>query len=64
MSDKLEISKRHFTKANDGHKTFSIRLRKDIFYKIDKIAYQTNRSKNEIINIILEYGIEHYIISD
>lgn len=55
MAEKLIISKR----GNDGHKVFSVRIKEDTVVKIDEVAKNTERSRNEIINILLEYGLEN-----
>lgn len=64
MSDKLKISKRSNIKGDDGYKVFSVRIKEDIVEKLDEISQQTNRSRNELINIMLEYGIGNCEITD
>ena len=64
MSDKLKISKRSNVKGDDGYKVFSVRVKDEIIEKLDKIAQETNRSRNELINIMLEYGINNCEITD
>ena len=59
MSDKIQISRKN-VKGEDGYKTFSIRLKKQTVSALDKIAYESNRSRNEIISIFLSYSVEHY----
>jgi len=44
-------------KAEDGYKVISFRIREDLLTELDKIADETNRSRNEIITTILEHGI-------
>ncbi len=61
MAKKLTITK---LKGEDGHKIFSIRVKEDTVNKLDEIAAATNRSRNELINIMLEFGIENYEIKD
>ena len=61
MPNKLTITK---LKGEDGHKIFSIRVREETVKKLDEIAAATNRSRNELINIMLEFGIENYEITD
>lgn len=56
MDDKLVIKKKGL-KGEDGYKTFSIRIKEDTVYNLDKLAEQTNRSRNELINILLDYAI-------
>lgn len=60
-NDRLVIRPKKL-KGEDGCKTFSIRVREDIVTRIDKIATQTNRSRNELIGTFLEYALERCII--
>ncbi len=54
MEDKIKLSKR----GDDGYKVISVRLREGTLEKIDQAAGATNRSRNEVINIILEHGVQ------
>ncbi len=56
MNDSPLIIKK---RGEDGTKIISIRIRQEILEELDKIAKESNYSRNEIINLILEYGIEH-----
>ena len=47
---KIKISK----KGDDGYKVISVRIREGTLVTIDGISKQTNRSRNEVINILLE----------
>lgn len=58
MKEKLIINKKSL-KGEDGYKTFSIRIKDETVANLDKIAEQTNRSRNELINILLDYAIEN-----
>ena len=58
MKEKLIIKKKGL-KGEDGYKTFSIRIKEETVTELEKIAEQTNRSRNEIINILLDYAIDH-----
>lgn len=51
----LQIPKR----GEDGHKVISVRIDESLLEKIDRIAGDTNRSRNQIINIILTHGVEN-----
>ena len=56
MNDKsLKIKKR----GEDGNKIISVRLREDILNELDRISHESNYSRNELINLILKYGIEN-----
>lgn len=58
MKDKLIINKKTL-KGEDGYKTFSVRLREDTVSKLNKLSEETNRSRNELINILLDYAIDN-----
>lgn len=44
-------------KGEDGYKIISVRIKEGILRKIDSLSTQSNRSRNEIINIILESSV-------
>ena len=58
MQDKLIINKKTL-KGEDGYKTFSIRIKEETVSKLNKLSDETNRSRNELINILLDYAIEN-----
>ncbi len=58
---KLVISKKPL-KGEDGYKVFSIRIKDETVEKLEQIAAQTNRSRNELINLFLEFAIENHEI--
>ncbi|MBE6797223.1 MAG: ribbon-helix-helix protein, CopG family [Ruminococcaceae bacterium] len=58
MKDKLIINKKSL-KGEDGYKTFSIRIKEETVVNLDRLADETNRSRNELINILLDYAIEN-----
>lgn len=64
MKKKLQITKKENLKGEDGHKTFSIRVENATVNRLDKIAEETNRSRNEVINIMLKFGIENCEIEE
>ncbi|MBO4895011.1 MAG: ribbon-helix-helix protein, CopG family [Clostridia bacterium] len=59
---RLVISKKY--KGDDGYKVFSIRIKEDTVLKLDEISRITDRSRNELINILLDFGIENCEISE
>lgn len=59
MDKKLIISKRSKMKGEDGYKTFSVRLKDETVEKLDKLSEETGRSRNELIGMMLEFGIEN-----
>ncbi|MBR2319821.1 MAG: ribbon-helix-helix protein, CopG family [Clostridia bacterium] len=58
MKEKLIIKKKGL-KGEDGYKTFSIRIKEETVANLEALAEQTNRSRNEIINILLDYAIDN-----
>lgn len=58
MKDKLIINKKQL-KGEDGYKTFSIRIKDETVDKLDVLSKETHRSRNELINILLDYAIDN-----
>lgn len=58
MKEKLIINKKGL-KGEDGYKTFSVRIKDETVANLDELAEQTNCSRNELINILLDYAIEN-----
>ena len=58
MKEKLVITKKNL-KGEDGFKTFSIRIREETIQRLDKLSEDTNRSRNELISILLEYALDN-----
>lgn len=58
MKEKLIINKKGL-KGEDGYKTFSIRIKDETVVKLDEISKQSNRSRNELINMLLEFAINN-----
>lgn len=58
MKERLIINKKPL-KGEDGYKIFSIRIKDESVENLDKLAKETNRSRNELINILLDYAIEN-----
>lgn len=49
----IKIKKR----GEDGNKVITVRIREDILQELDRIAEETNYSRNGLINMLLEYGV-------
>ncbi len=64
MAKKLQITKKSNLKGDDGYKTFSVRIKEETVQKLEEISQQTKRSRNELINIMLEFGIENCEIKE
>ena len=51
-------------KGEDGYKTFSVRIKEDTVARLDKISAKTNRSRNELIGMFLEFALENCEIDE
>ena len=54
-NEPLKIKKR----GEDGNKVISVRIREELLAALDNIANESNYSRNELINIILDYGVKN-----
>lgn len=45
-------------KGEDGHRIISVRIKEGTLKKIDDLSAKSNRSRNEIINILLESAVD------
>lgn len=56
MSDiTLKIKRR----GEDGYKLISVQIKEETLEALDKLAAETNYSRNELINLLLRHGVEH-----
>lgn len=58
MDKKLVIKKREL-RGDDGYKIFPIRIKEETSKKLDALSQETNRSRNELINIMLDWSIDN-----
>lgn len=54
-SEPLIIKKR----GEDGNRIITVRIREDTLAELDRLATESNRSRNELINIILAHGVKN-----
>jgi metal-responsive CopG/Arc/MetJ family transcriptional regulator len=45
-------------KGDDGYKVISVRIKENTLNKIDELSKDSNRSRNELINILLENCVD------
>ena len=58
MKEKLIINKKPY-KGEDGYKVFSVRIKDEMVEKLDEISKRSNRSRNELINIFIDFAIKN-----
>lgn len=63
MNKKIIITKKNL-KGEDGYKVFSVRIPDDLVTKLDDLSRRTNRSRNDLINMLLTQAVENCEIKD
>ena len=58
------ILKRKRDKGDDGYKVFSIRVPEETVERLDELSSKSNRSRNELINILLNYAMDRCIVEE
>lgn len=66
MIDKavIRIPKKQHLKGEDGYKIFSVRIRNETANALEELSVRSNRSRNELIGMILEYAVNHTDITE
>ncbi len=64
MGNQITISTKRKEKGELGHKIISVRIKEELLDQIDSIAAKTNRSRNEIINLLLIEAVEIVCIEE
>ena len=54
-NEPLIIKKR----GEDGNKVITVRIKEDTLAELDRLASESNYSRNELINLILSYGVKN-----
>ena len=54
-NEPLKIKRR----GEDGSKVITIRIKEDTLAELDRIASESNYSRNELINVILSHGVKN-----
>ncbi len=58
MAQEIKITKKAVRKGDDGYKIISVRMKEEMLEKLEELSAKTNRSRNELINLLLESAIE------
>lgn len=54
----IKIKKKTAKRGDDGYKIVSVRMKDELIEKLDRLSADTNRSRNELINILLEASVD------
>ena len=58
MDKEIKITKKAPRRGDDGYKIVSVRMKEEMLERLDRLAAQTNRSRNELINLLLDSAME------
>ena len=58
MKREIQITKKSARRGEDGHKVVSVRMKDETIARLDDLSIQTNRSRNELINLLLEAALD------
>ena len=64
MAEEIKIKKKAAKRGDDGHKVVSVRMKDELIDRLDQLAYDSNRSRNELINLLLEASVDIVKIED
>ena len=58
MKEEIRITKKTAKEADDGYKIVSVRMKDELLERLEALSAQTNRSRNELINLLLNAAID------
>lgn len=53
MAEEIKIKKKTLKRGDDGYKIVSVRMKDELIERLEILANDTNRSRNELINMLL-----------
>ena len=64
MADVIKIKKKSNRRGDDGYKVVSVRMKDELIARLDELSAKTNRSRNELVNLLLTAAIDIVIVED
>ena len=64
MKKEIQITKKTSRRGEDGHKVVSVRMKEETIAQLDSLSAQTNRSRNELINMLIEAALKDVTVLD
>ena len=58
MAKEIKITKKAASRGDDGYKIVSVRMRDEMIARLDALSSETNRSRNELINLLLDAALD------
>ncbi len=64
LAEEIKIKKKALRRGDDGYKVVSVRMKDELITRLDELSERTNRSRNELINLLLESAVEIVKVED
>jgi len=58
MAEEIRITKKLPRKGDDGYRIVSVRMKETLLEQLDALSAKSNRSRNELINLLLESAVD------
>lgn len=58
MAEEIRITKKLPRKGDDGYRIVSVRMKETLLERLDSLSAKSNRSRNELINLLLESAVD------
>ena len=58
MAKEIKIKKKVVKRGDDGYKIVSVRMKDELLERLEGLSTDTNRSRNELINLLLEASLD------
>ena len=58
MAEEIRITKKLPRKGDDGYRIVSVRMKETQLERLDALSAKSNRSRNELINLLLESAVD------
>ena len=64
MNHEIKIPKKTTRRGEDGHKVVSVRMKDETIARLDELSVRTNRSRNELINMLLDAALNNVTVTE
>lgn len=64
MNHEIKIPKKTVRRGEDGHKVVSVRMKDETIIRLDELSVKTNRSRNELINLLLDAALNNVTVTE
>lgn len=58
MAEEIRITKKLPRKGDNGYRIVSVRMKETLLERLDALSAKSNRSRNELINLLLESAVD------